>query len=59
MGSRITRPAPVQGVCTETAGSITLSMATGLGIPVSTTPTLTGAIIGTVRLISALRWGVS
>src|SRR6185437_2534221 len=46
MGSRITRLAPVQGVCAETAGSITLFLATGLGIPVSTTHTITGAIVG-------------
>jgi PiT family inorganic phosphate transporter len=46
MGSRITRLAPVQAVCAETAGSITLFLATGLGIPVSTTHTITGAIVG-------------
>jgi PiT family inorganic phosphate transporter len=61
MGSRITRLAPVQGVCAETAGSITLFMATGLGIPVSTTHTITGAIIGVgaARRTSAVRWNVA
>ena len=61
MGSRITRLAPVQGVCAETAGSITLFMATGLGIPVSTTHTITGAIVGVgaARRASAVRWGVA
>ncbi len=61
MGSRITRLAPVQGVCAETAGSITLFMATGLGIPVSTTQTITGAIIGVgaAKRTSAVRWNVA
>jgi PiT family inorganic phosphate transporter len=61
MGSRITRLAPMQGVCAETAGSITLFMATGLGIPVSTTHTITGAIVGVgaARRVSAVRWGVA
>ncbi len=61
MGSRITRLAPVQGVCAETAGSITLFMATGLGIPVSTTHTITGAImgVGAARRASAVRWNVA
>jgi len=61
MGSRITRLAPLQGVCAETAGSITLFMATGLGVPVSTTQTITGAIIGVgaARRVSAVRWGVA
>src|SRR6185436_12272923 len=61
MGSRITRLAPMQGVCAETAGSITLFMATGLGIPVSTTHTLTGAIVGVgaARRASAVRWNVA
>ena len=61
MGSRITRLAPVQGVCAETAGSITLFMATGLGIPVSTTHTITGAIIGVgaARRATAVRWSVA
>ena len=61
MGSRITRLSPVQGVCAETAGSITLFMATGLGIPVSTTQTITGAIVGVgaARRTSAVRWNVA
>ena len=61
MGSRITRLSPMQGVCAETAGSITLFMATGLGIPVSTTHTITGAIVGVgaARRASAVRWGVA
>jgi PiT family inorganic phosphate transporter len=61
MGSRITRLSPVQGVCAETAGSITLFMATYLGIPVSTTQTITGAIVGVgaARRASAVRWSVA
>ncbi len=61
MGSRITRLTPVQGVCAETAGSITLFLATGLGIPVSTTHTITGAImgVGAARRASAVRWNVA
>jgi len=61
MGSRITRLTPVQGVCAETAGSITLFIATGLGIPVSTTHTITGAIVGVgaARRASAVRWNVA
>jgi PiT family inorganic phosphate transporter len=61
MGSRITRLTPFQGVCAETAGSITLFMATGLGIPVSTTHTITGAItgVGAARRESAVRWNVA
>ena len=61
MGSRITRLTPMQGVCAETAGSITLFLATGLGIPVSTTHTITGAIIGVgaARRASAVRWSVA
>ncbi len=61
MGSRITHLTPVQGVCAETAGSITLFAATWLGIPVSTTHTITGAIIGVgaARRVSAVRWNVA
>ncbi|HVE02817.1 MAG TPA: inorganic phosphate transporter [Rhizomicrobium sp.] len=61
MGSRITRLTPLQGVCAETAGSITLFLATGFGIPVSTTHTITGAIVGvgTARRTSAVRWNVA
>jgi PiT family inorganic phosphate transporter len=61
MGSRITRLTPMQGVCAETAGSLTLFMATYLGIPVSTTHTITGAIVGVgmARRASAVRWNVA
>ena len=61
MGTRITRLSPMQGVCAETAGSITLFLATGLGVPVSTTQTITGAIVGVgaARRTSAVRWGVA
>ena len=61
MGQRITRLTPLQGVCAETAGSITLFLATGLGIPVSTTHTITGAIVGVgaARRTSAVRWNVA
>lgn len=61
MGSKITRLTPVQGFCAETGGAITLFMATYLGIPVSTTHTITGAIIGVgaARKVSAVRWNVT
>ncbi len=61
MGSKITKLRPVQGFCAETAGSITLFMATFGGIPVSTTHTITGAIIGagSARRFSAVKWGVA
>ena len=61
MGVRITRLTPMQGFCAETGGAITLFMATGLGIPVSTTHTITGAIVGvgTARRASAVRWNVA
>ena len=61
MGMRITKLQPVGGFCAETGGAITLFMATGLGIPVSTTHTITGAIVGvgSVRNASAVRWGVA
>ena len=61
MGSRITRLSPQQGFCAETGGAITLFLATGLGIPVSTTHTITGAIVGVgaARRTSAVRWGVA
>ena len=61
MGQRITKLRPVGGFAAECAGSITLFMATHFGIPVSTTHTITGAIIGvgTVRGASAVRWGVA
>ena len=61
MGSKITRLAPVQGSCAETGGAITLFMATELGIPVSTTHTITGAIVGVgaARRVSAVRWNIA
>jgi PiT family inorganic phosphate transporter len=61
MGSRITHLKPMQGFCAETGGAITLFLATGLGIPVSTTHTITGAIIGVgaARRASAVRWQVA
>jgi PiT family inorganic phosphate transporter len=61
MGQRITKLKPVGGFCAETGGAITLFLATALGIPVSTTHTITGAIVGvgTVRRVSAVRWGVA
>jgi len=61
MGSRITKLRPVGGFCAETAGAITLFSASLAGIPVSTTHTITGAIVGvgaTTRL-SAVRWGIA
>ena len=61
MGSKITRLTPQQGVCAETGGSIMLFGATWLGIPVSTTHTITGSImgVGAARRASAVRWGVA
>ncbi len=61
MGMRITKLKPVGGFCAETGGAITLFAATGLGIPVSTTHTITGAIVGVgaVHKLSAVRWGIA
>ncbi len=61
MGMKITKLKPVGGFCAETGGAITLFAATGLGIPVSTTHTITGAIIGVgaTNKLSAVRWGVA
>jgi len=61
MGSKITRLTPMQGACAETAGSVMLFAATSLGIPVSTTHTITGSIIGVgaAKKISAVRWAVA
>jgi PiT family inorganic phosphate transporter len=61
MGQKITKLKPVGGFCAETGGAITLFTATALGIPVSTTHTITGAIVGvgSVRRASAVRWGVA
>ncbi len=61
MGQRITKLKPVGGCCAETGGAIMLFVATGLGIPVSTTHTITGAIVGVgaAQSVSAVRWGVA
>jgi PiT family inorganic phosphate transporter len=61
MGQRITRLQPVGGFAAETAGAISLFTATYLGVPVSTTHTITGAIVGvgSTRRMSAVRWGVA
>ena len=61
MGQRITKLKPVGGFCAETGGAATLFLATGFGIPVSTTHTITGAIVGVgmARNVSAVRWGVA
>ena len=61
MGQKLTKLKPVGGFCAETGGAITLFMATALGIPVSTTHTITGAIIGvgSTQRASAVRWGIA
>lgn len=61
MGSKITRLSPMQGFCAETGGALTLFAATAFGIPVSTTHTITGAIVGVgaARRVSAVRWNVA
>lgn len=61
MGSKITRLNPMQGFCAETGGALTLFGATWLGIPVSTTHTITGAIVGVgaARRVTAVRWGLA
>lgn len=61
MGMKITKLKPVGGFCAETGGALTLFAATGLGIPVSTTHTITGAIVGvgSTAKLSAVRWGVA
>jgi inorganic phosphate transporter, PiT family len=61
MGTKITRLTPMQGSCAETGGAIMLFLATHFGIPVSTTHTITGAIIGvgTAKRVSAVRWGIA
>ncbi|MGZ3400263.1 MAG: anion permease [Caulobacteraceae bacterium] len=61
MGSKITRLTPMQGFCAETGGALTLFLFTHIGIPVSTTHTITGAIVGVgaARRVSAVRWGVA
>ncbi len=61
MGSRITKVTPLEGVCAETSGAMTLYLTEQMGIPVSTTHTITGSIIGVgaTKRLSAVRWGVT
>jgi PiT family inorganic phosphate transporter len=61
MGMKITKLKPVGGFCAETSGAITLFLATGMGIPVSTTHTITGSIVGvgSTSKLSAVRWGIA
>jgi len=61
MGDRITNLNPMQGSCAETGGAITLFLATFLGIPVSTTHTIAGAVagVGAARRVSAVRWNIA
>ena len=61
LGSRITRLTPQQGFCAETGGAITLFLATHIGVPVSTTHTITGAVVGVgaARRLSAVRWSLA
>ncbi len=61
MGTRITRLSPQQGFCASMSGAITLFLATSMGVPVSTTHTITGSImgVGAARRVSAVRWGVA
>ncbi|MFM2419285.1 MAG: hypothetical protein RL385_4008 [Pseudomonadota bacterium] len=62
MGMKITKLKPVGGFCAETSGAITLALAVFLGVPVSTTHTITGSIVGvgwSERSLNAVRWGVA
>lgn len=61
MGTKITKVTPLEGVCAETSGALTLFTVSQLGIPVSTTHTITGSIIGVgaTKRLSAVRWGVT
>jgi PiT family inorganic phosphate transporter len=61
MGQKITKLKPFEGFCAETAGALTLFGATSLGIPVSTTHTITGSImgVGSIKGLSAVKWGVT
>jgi len=61
MGSKITKVTSLEGVCAETAGALTLFITEHLKIPVSTTHTITGAImgVGAVKRLSAVRWGIT
>jgi PiT family inorganic phosphate transporter len=61
MGLKIAKLTPLGGSCAETSGAITLFLATSLGAPVSTTHTITGAImgVGAINKLSAVRWGIA
>jgi PiT family inorganic phosphate transporter len=61
MGMKITKLKPISGFCAETGSALTLSAATFLGIPVSTTHTIAGAImgVGSIQRLSAVRWGIA
>lgn len=61
MGTKITKVTPLEGVCSETSGALTLFVVSQIGIPVSTTHTITGSIIGVgaIKRLSAVRWGVT
>ena len=61
MGQKITRLRPVDGFCAESAAGVSIFIASALGVPVSTTHTITGAIvgIGSMRRLSCVRWGVA
>jgi PiT family inorganic phosphate transporter len=61
MGQKIAKLKPVDGFCAETGAAITLFLSTAMGIPVSTTHTITGAImgVGSLRRMSAVKWGVA
>jgi PiT family inorganic phosphate transporter len=61
MGSKITKLQPVSGFAAETGGTAAIFLATTLGVPISTTHTITGAIVGVgaTRRVSAVRWGVA
>jgi inorganic phosphate transporter, PiT family len=61
MGTKITKVTPLEGVCAESAGAFTLFITEQMGIPVSTTHTITGSIIGVgaTKRLSAVRWGVT
>jgi inorganic phosphate transporter, PiT family len=61
MGSRVTKLKPVSGFCAEMGGAISIELATRFGIPVSTTHTITGSIVGVgaTHRMSAVRWGIA
>jgi PiT family inorganic phosphate transporter len=61
MGSRITKLRPVSGFCAETGGALAITIASHYGIPVSTTHTITGSIVGVgaTQRVNAVRWGIA